>query len=262
MNTFAPSAAFTLPFTDSGRASIVARPPWHYAGWLLNVGFDFDPVRGQGIVPAALGRATGSGCIHFADWQACTDGRELRDPVYAQYRETIVILDIERSDGSASRYCPFIYVDQDIALVRGWLQGWPKKLGQTWLARSLPLSHPAAAALVPGTCFGASLSVKERRLLDAEFTVDGSKGEQLGFLAGPTVGAVGWPDLCAPAADTPVRFVRADIRDRVESGWVGGRASLHCHEHPMEELPALGPLQAMRASAGWLGLSVHGAVLA
>jgi hypothetical protein len=69
--------------------------------------------------------------------------------VLAQYRETIVVLEIERPDASRCMYCPAIWVDQDISLVRGLLQGWPKKMGSTWLTRSLPLDHPAAVNWSP-----------------------------------------------------------------------------------------------------------------
>lgn len=30
-------AGFTAPFTASGRSAIVPLPPWHHAGWLMNV---------------------------------------------------------------------------------------------------------------------------------------------------------------------------------------------------------------------------------
>lgn len=123
---------FTAPFTATGVSSLVPRPPWHYAGWLLNVSFDFDADRATPLVPPAAGRPLGQGCVHFADWQACTDGHELLDPVLAQYRETIVVLAIERRDGSRCMYCPAIWVDQDISMMRGLLQGWPKK---RWAAR-------------------------------------------------------------------------------------------------------------------------------
>ena len=75
-------------------------PPWHYAGWLMNVAVRVDPARSDAVVPRELGRLTGNGCVHFADWQATSDGSELLDPVYAQYRETIVIVEIERPDGA------------------------------------------------------------------------------------------------------------------------------------------------------------------
>jgi len=115
---------FTAPFTTTGRSALVPPPPWHYAGWLLNVSFQFDADSAVPLVPPAAGRPLGSGCVHFADWQACTlHGEELLDPVLAQYRETIVVLEVERPDGSRSMYCPAIWVDQDISLVRGLLQG-------------------------------------------------------------------------------------------------------------------------------------------
>lgn len=82
-----PHQSFTPPFTRSGRAALVPPPPWHYAGWLLNVAFEFDAASADGLVPPAAGRPVGAGCVHFADWQACTDdGHELLDPVLAQYR--------------------------------------------------------------------------------------------------------------------------------------------------------------------------------
>ncbi|WP_422086230.1 acetoacetate decarboxylase family protein [Variovorax sp.] len=260
----APS--FTPPFTSSGRSALVQAPPWHYAGWMVNVAFEFDAARGAALVPAALGTATGKGCVHFADWQSCgNDGRELLDPVYAQYRETIVVLEIAAGQGGGDVrfYCPLIYVDQDISLLRGWLQGWPKKIGSTWLTRSMPLIHPAAAPLSAGSRLGASLSVKERRLVDASVTLSGEKAERrLGFLSAPTVGAVGWPDLTQPGSGATPRYLRADIIDRVESGWMAGSASLRFHEHPVEELALLGPVEATAASAGWTGLTVRGALQA
>jgi hypothetical protein len=258
------SLSFTPPFTSSGRSALVQAPPWHYAGWLVNVAFAFDASCGAALVPPGLGRPTGRGCVHFADWQSCgADGRELLDPVYAQYRETIVVLEIEPVQGGDARfYCPLIYVDQDISLLRGWLQGWPKKIGQTWLTRSMPLAHPAAAPLSAGSRLGASLSVKERRLVDASVTLSGEKAERLGFLAAPTVGAVGWPDLTQGGAPATPRYLRADIVDRVESGWTGGRATLQFHDHPVEELAVLGPVEATQASAGWMGITVRGALAA
>lgn len=259
---FTPS--FTPPFTSSGRSALVQAPPWHYAGWLVNVAFDFDAARGAALVPGELGTATGKGCVHFADWQACGDyGHELLDPVYAQYRETIVVLEIAPKAGEGARfYCPLIYVDQDISMLRGWLQGWPKKIGHTWLTRSLPLIHPAATPLSKGSRLGASLSVKERRLVDASVTLSGEKAERLGFLAAPTIGAVGWPDLTQPGSTATPRYLRADIIDRVESGWTGGSATLQFHAHPVEELALLGEVRASTASAGWMGITVRGALAA
>jgi len=252
--------SFTAPFTVSGASALVPAPPWHYAGWLLNVAFEFDASLGRRWIPPSIGRAVGRGCVHFADWQACTDGRELLDPVVSQYRETIVVVSIERPDGALCGFCPAIWVDQDISLVRGLLQGWPKKIGSTWLTRSLPIEHPSAAPLRHGTTLGASLAVKDRRLMNATAALTGTRGRPLGFLAEPTLGAVGWPDLRHPDQATEVRLLRADIRGRVESTWHAADATLQILDHPLEEVALLGDVKVTEASAGWVGLTVIGAL--
>ena len=253
------SPSFTPPYTVSGRSALVAPPPWHYAGWLLNIAFGFDAARGADLVPPVIGRTTGEGCVHFADWQATTDGSELLDPVQAQYRETIVVLEVERPDGSRCGFCPAIWVDQDVSMLRGLLQGWPKKMGSTWLTRSLPLDHPAAAPLRAGTRLGASLAVKDRRVIEAEARLSGEPGRPLGFLEAPTLGIAGLPDLREPARAPALQLLRADVVQPTASGWHAASATLRVFEHPREELSLLGELQAGDASAGWFGLTVVGA---
>ncbi|HJV60788.1 MAG TPA: acetoacetate decarboxylase family protein [Albitalea sp.] len=260
MNSSAwPHRSFTAPFTTTGRSALVPAPPWHYAGWLLNVAFRFEAAAAVPLVPPAAGRPVGRGCVHFADWQACTDGHELLDPVLAQYRETIVVIEIQRPDGSACMYCPAIWVDQDISLLRGMLQGWPKKMGSTWLTRSLPLEHPAAAPLRAGSRLGASLAVKDRRIFEVEACLTGRPGRPLGFLAGATIGAVGWPDLRQPRALPEPVLLKPDIGQRLSSGWHEASASLRLTPHPHEDIGLLGDLVAEDASAGWLGITVAGA---
>lgn len=254
-----PHRSFTAPFTATGRAALVPPPPWHYAGWLLNIAFRCDASAAIPLVPPAAGRPVGTGCVHFADWQACTDGHEMLDPVLAQYRETIVVLEIERPDGSRCMYCPAIWVDQDISLLRGLLQGWPKKMGSTWLTRSLPLEHPAAAPLRAGSRLGASLAVKDRRVVDAQATLTGRPGRPMGFLAHETIGAVGWPDLRQRRRLPELVLVKPEIGQRVGGDWHEASASVHLTPHPGEDISMLGPLVAEDASAGWLGITVAGA---
>jgi hypothetical protein len=250
---------FTPPFTPRGVSSLVAPPPWHYAGWVMTVEFECERDAAAAFVPSALGRATGTGAIHFADWQATTDGWELLDPVQSQYRETIVVLAIERAGGAAANYCPFIYVDQDVSLLRGLLQGWPKKMGSTWVTRSLPLDHPAAAPLREGTRLGASLCVKDRRLVEARLELTGREEEPLGFLARPTWGTVGWADLTHPERRPELRHIRGVVSQRVAGTWHGAKAELTFHAAPREEVADLGLRRATRASAGWFAMTVTGA---
>lgn len=250
---------FTPPFTPGGLASLVPPPPWHYAGWLLSVEFECDPARAAGFVPGSVGVATGRGTVHFSDWQATTDGSELLDPIQSQYRETIVVLELTRPDGTLANFCPLIYVDQDVSLLRGLLQGWPKKMGSTWLTRSLPLDHPAAAPLRAGTRLGATLAVKDRRLVEARLELTGRPGEPLGFVARPTYGTLGFPDLTRPDRAPELRHVRSLVTGRVGDAWHEARAELAFLEAPREELAELKLRGATRASAGWVGITITGA---
>jgi hypothetical protein len=251
---------FTPPFTPRGLASLVPPPPWHYAGWLLSVEFECDRERAAGFVPEVLGAAMGRGTVHFADWQATTDGSELLDPVQSQYRETIVLLELTRPDGTPANFCPFIYVDQDVSLLRGHLQGWPKKLGSTWLTRSLPIDHPAAAPLREGTRLGATLAVKDRRLVEARLELTGRPGVALGFAARPTLLTVGFPDLTKPDRPPELRHVRSAVTGRVGDTWHEARAELAFLDTPREELADLRLRRAIRASAGWMGMTITGAL--
>jgi hypothetical protein len=248
---------FTPPFTPRGSASLLPPPPWHYAGWLLSVEFECD--RAAGFVPAGLGAATGRGVVHFADWQATTDGSELLDPILAQYRETIVVLELERPGGALANFCPLIYVDQDVSMLRGLLQGWPKKMGSTWLTRSLPLDHPAAAPLRRGTRLGATLAVKDRRLVEARLELTGRPGEALGFAARPSYGTVGFADLTRPGEAPTLRHLRSLVGAKVEGGWHEAEAELAFLDVPREELVDLGLRRAARASAGYVGVTITGA---
>jgi hypothetical protein len=61
-------------------------------------------------------------------------------PARYQYREAFVLVEalFERTP---SNYCPYIFVDNDAAIARGWAQGFPKKLGsiyQTQAATGAP----------------------------------------------------------------------------------------------------------------------------
>src|SRR5262249_46841896 len=203
-------SGFTPPYTPSGRSSLVPAPPWHYAGQVMSIAFLIDREAGQSLLPAGFGVATGGAACHFCEWQSTTDGSELLDPIYSQYKEFFVVIEADRGDTRAL-YCPFIYVDQDLSMVRGWLQGWPKKIGSVWMTRSYDLDHPAAAPFRRGTCFGASLAVKDRRLAEAKVTLNGEAAESIGFLALPTFGLVGSPTLIGTPSAGEKKLVRAAV---------------------------------------------------
>ena len=62
------------------------------------------------------------------------------DPIRSHYREFFIVVNA-LLDGEEVTTCPFIWVDQDFALARGWIQGFPKKLGSIWMTRTFGLDR-------------------------------------------------------------------------------------------------------------------------
>ena len=108
----------------------------------------------------------------FADWQSCSDGGgELLDPSRSQYKECFVVVNA-LLDGEEVTTCPFIWVDRDFALTRGWLQGFPKKLGSIWITRTFGLDAPADPGIGRARRFGGTCAAYERRVAEATVTLE------------------------------------------------------------------------------------------
>src|SRR5881397_1849425 len=168
------SRGYSLPLSPGGTASLVPAPPWHYVGDFLVVDYWADPDAVRSILPEGLDPHpdTGRCAAVFADWQSCSeDGDELLDPVRSHYREFYLVVNA-LLDGEEVTTCPFIWVDQDFALARGWIQGFPKKLGEVWMTRAYALQCKAAPGIQPGSRFGATCSARGRQISRARVTLE------------------------------------------------------------------------------------------
>ena len=249
---------FTPPYTPSGRSALIPAPPWHYAGQLLSLAFDVDRAAAQSLLPDGFGQATGSAAAHFCEWQSTSDGSELLDPAYSQYREFLALIEVERQ-GARCFYCPFIYVDQDLSMARGWLQGWPKKFGSVWLTRSYELAHPAAAPSRAGSRLGASLAVKDRRLAEAAVTLTGEAAAPIGFLAAPSYGLVPSPRVIGTPDRGEPTLARAAVTDKVQGPAHAATGTLRFLDSPRDELALLQPMAVTAASVSTFAMTITGA---
>jgi acetoacetate decarboxylase len=206
-----------------------------------------DPDAVARVLPPGLEPSPdpGRAAAIFADWQSCSEGgTELEDPIQSQYREFFVIVNA-LLEGEPVTTCPYIWVDRDFALARGWIQGFPKKLGSVHITRRFPLAGPASPGLEPGARFAGTLAANDRRLASGVVTLERESAEGPTHNDPPLVNVRHFPRLAAGRHDDPAvdELVRARSRDRDLSPIWEGRAELELLEAPGEELAALAPLR-------------------
>ena len=237
---------YSLPLSPNGTASLVPSPPWHYAGDFLLIEYWAQADAVAAVLPEGLEpfpEDPGRAAALFVDWQSCTDSRsELLDPSRSQYREFFIVVNA-LLDGELVTNCPYIWVDQGFALMRGWIQGFPKKLGSIWLTRTFGLDGRADPGLAPGATFAGTLAAADRRLAEGTVTLE-QRSER-----GPThndprlVNLRHFPRLAAGRHASPAvhELVGAVSRDRAISEIWEGPATLELFDAPGEEHAALAP---------------------
>ncbi|HMI92261.1 MAG TPA: acetoacetate decarboxylase family protein, partial [Polyangiales bacterium] len=164
---------FTLPQTASGRSSVVAPPPWHYSGEIIAVDFTAPRDAVAALLPDGLEPASdGAASVVFADWCSASehDPRVLADPAIGQYREAYVVLHAVRGDKKVGRV-PFIWVDSELSMLRGQIQGFPKKLGQIAMTKPVAIGRGGVRKEV-GATFAAHATSHGRRVLTASVALD------------------------------------------------------------------------------------------
>ena len=179
-------------------------------------------------------------------------------PGARQYREFFITVNA-LYEGEEVAYCPYIWVDRDFALARGWIQGFPKKLGSVWITRTFGLDTRGR----PGPARRARASPAPARPTTAgslEATV--TLGEP--SAAGPThndppiVNVRHLPRLAEGSHDEPAvhELVRSLGYDRTRSEVWEGDATLELFEAPNEEHTALAPVRVGKGFRFTLGYSV------
>lgn len=242
---------FSVPRSPLGRASLTPAPPWFYAGNVLLVAYEAEPEAVAAVLPPGLEpdpHDPGGAVAYFVDWHyASADGDETTDPVRSQYAEFLLLVNASHH-GVRVQTCPYIYVDRDTSMARGWIQGWPKKLGQVHTTRAFPLTSPAAPQISAGGRFAASLSANGRRLAEATVTLAQVSDAPVFLGVRPIVNVRYFPRLTAGRHDDPAvhELVRSILSGGSRTEVWEGQATLDFFEAPDAELAALRPRMVRR----------------
>lgn len=245
---------YTYPLSARGVANLASAPPWHYVGDIVGVEFWTSPQAANASLPTGLKpdpTSAGHGYALFIDWQFSGDHEEYLDPVRSQYGEFLVLMDAVWQNTPVA-WCPFIYVDNDAALARGWVQGFPKKLGAIHQTRAFAVNSQAGPVVGPGGKFAATMSASGRRLAEAKVKLE-QPSPTLPALSRPIVNLRHFPRLTAGQHDNPaVHELTMSVLDtpQVANTWTGAGGELTFLPAPGEELADLAP---QRTGIGFRG---------
>ncbi len=123
------------PLVDS--SELVPEGPWEYAMDVIAVHAKGD---GRAIKESIGLETSGELWFYFADIisrsPSCPE-LNYEAPDLLQYREAAIFVKVNFNGSYA--YCPFMYVDNDVSLVRGLVVGFPKKIASIAITRDHPL---------------------------------------------------------------------------------------------------------------------------
>jgi acetoacetate decarboxylase len=227
---------------------------------MITVEYRTDPERVAAFLPEGARLVEddpGAVALIWADWQSSGDDFvEILDPVRSQYKECFSVIRCEWDDRVWSR-CPFIWVDKDFALVRGYHQGYPKKLGDIWMTRPVTVGR-AGPRLESGGRFGATLSASSRRLADATIELTGPV-QSPGFVnAHPMLHNRYWPAIESDGTAAMDELVTMRGYDGEVADIWAAEATLEIFDSPADELTLLAPIEIIggfyhRVGVSWKG---------
>jgi acetoacetate decarboxylase len=241
---------FSVPLTPTGESALVNLPPWHYSSDCIAIEYWADPAAVAALLPPGIKpdeKSNGRAFFWFLDWQFTGSNDELTDPARYQYREAFALVEAV-FEGAPINYCPFIFVDNDAAIARGWAQGFPKKLGSVYQTRSFAAPSAAAAPLAKGSRFGASVAAHGERLATARIQLEEHIADPSKVFNRPTAMRRYFPQLAAvhqktPAVDELTLSLTDDLA--VVDVW-SGSAELRIPEVQGEDMHWIAPLRVGR----------------
>ncbi|KQV82686.1 acetoacetate decarboxylase family protein [Rhizobium sp. Root1220] len=251
---------YSVPLTPQGKSSATPSPPWHYSSDCIAVEYWADPASVAAVLPPGLSpddHAAGRAFFWFLDWQFTGSNDEHTDPARYQYREAFILVEA-RLEGRPVNFCPYIFVDNDAAIARGWIQGYPKKLGSIFQTRSFSAPSAAACPLTEGSRFGASVAAHGERMATARIQLEKKIEDPATVFSRPTTIRRYFPTLSAGRQDKPaVDELTLSLMDNLTfADFWAGSAELTIPEVQGEDMHSLAPREVGRGYRFGMAYSV------
>ncbi len=255
-----PLKGYTVPLTPEGSSSLVEPPPWYYGGEVMQIVFRADAQKAKRVIPPPLeiGPEPGKGIVWFVEWVSVSESNPdlaFINPERAIYRECLVMIQCSYQ-GVPGYIVPHIWVDNDFTLMRGIVQGFPKKLGRIHRTKLTDL-NPKLGGKRPGARMKGICEAYGERL------VEGSLIFQRQALPSelPSIKFYlmrHFPDLENPSKPAVHELVISNIRDYQVADIWSGTADLRFFNSAIDEISALDPVEVLNGFYCDIGLTITG----
>jgi len=255
-----PLKGYSLPLTPQGRSSVVEPPPWYYGGDIMQLMFQADPDRIKALIPPPLemGPYPGQGIVWFVEWVSVSESNPdlaFINPERTIYRECLVLIGCS-FQGESGYINPYIWVNNDFTLMRGFFQGFPKKLARIYLTKLHDL-NPKVGGKRVGAKFKGICEAHGERVVEGslEFTRQADPSE----LPAPRFFLMRhFPSIEEPSKPAVHEIVRSVVSDvKVADVWAGN-ADIAFMESAVEEVADIGPIQPLGGFYHQMGLTITG----
>ncbi len=251
---------YMLPLSPEGRSSLMDPPPWHYGGDVMHLKFKADPDKVRALIPPPLemGLNPGEGAVWFVEWvsvSASNPDISFVNPERSIYRECIVMVRCE-FEGVPGYYVPYIWVDNDFTLMRGFIQGFPKKLGRVHITKLHDLTPQVGGKKVGAKMKGICVS-HEERIVEGSLVFSRRIAEE----EVPPVKFYlmrHFPDFENPLKPLVHDLTMSMVTDvKVADAWAGD-ADVRFMPSVFEEVADLGPIEVGEGYSFGIGLTITG----
>ena len=250
---------YTLPLTPAGDSSLVDAPPWYYGGELMQLFFRADPAKARAFIPTPLemGPDPGAGIVWFVEWISVSESHPemaYENPERAIYKECIVLLQCSYQGGTGY-LVPFIWVDNDFTLVRGFIQGFPKVLGRISMTKLHPL-NPKIGGRRPGAKLKGICEAAGERLVEGSLLLT-EKAEKTQLPKVKFFLLRHFPDIENPEVPIVHEIATSISSLEVDDVW-RGKADVKFSGVFARELQQLAPVSVADGFYHSAGLTIHG----
>jgi len=251
---------YSLPLTPKGRASVVEPPPWHFGGNVMHLVFEADPDRVRPLIPPPLemGTEPGMGGVWLVEWVSVSESNpDLAwvNPERSVYRECVIVINVTYK-GKPGVTVPYIWVNNDFTLVRGVIQGFPKKLASVYLTKLHHL-NPKVGGLKPGAKIRGICSAHGERLVEGTLEIT-RPAEVSEVPMAPMYLMRHFPSIEDPAKPAVHELVSSNVTwGSIDNVWAG-KPDIKLFESEVEELADLGSIKAVKGFYYDMGMTIQG----